>query len=262
MSGRYYELALLRAGISARVSAQELAVDLDGAGTDNLVCNDVELNHRRTDGDIIFVSGGGSVVLRERHLLVVRRQDDARIHPGKFSLFTGRSDNLEERENPRLLAREMFEELLLFQEGKFIWPVNTAFQPIIDEVYISRGQGRATAMQVAFHAQPLPAGLLTVTSRGAVHRHNLTWHLGTRGELNVLQLFAADLRLDGLTARDGEGLGRSIWAYDLETATATPLGTGAKEQALSRGDMTEHLAFVTDNLAARNARTTATARTT
>jgi len=262
MSERYYELALLRPGLSAEVSALELAVDLDAVTPGALVFNDVELNRRRVDGDIVFASGGGSLLVDGRHLLMVRRQADARIHPGKFSLFTGRSDNLEEREDPRLLVRELFEELLLFRGGRLIWPLNTEFQPLIDKTYAALGHDRAAATSVAFHALPLPARPLTVSSRGAVHRFNLSWHLNSRGDLNVLQLFTTDLRLEGLTASDGEGLGRSIWAYDIETATATPLGMGTRGQALSRADMTEHLAFVTDNLAAKDARTVATERTT
>jgi len=262
MSERYYELALLRTGVSAKVTERELAVDLDVLKPEDLIFNDVELNRRRAEGDIVFASGGGSLLLGGRHLLVVRRQSDARIHPGKFSLFTGRSDSLEERENPQLLVRELFEELLLFQKDRLIWPLNTAVQPLIDKTYAALGHDHAAATPVAFHALPMPARRLTVASRGAVHRLNLTWHLSSRGDLNVLQLYSVDLRLEELAARDGEGLGRSIWAYDLETATATPLGTEAKGQALSRADMTEHLAFVTDNLAARTARTTVTARTT
>lgn len=262
MSERYYELALLQTGFSAKVTAQELAVDLDAVTADNLVCNDVDLNRRRSDDDIVFVSGGGSLLLGGRHLLVVRRQADARVHPGKFSLFTGRSDSLEERENPHLLVRELFEELLLFQEGRLIWPRNAEFQPLVDKTYAALGHDHATATQLAFHALPLPTRPMSVASRGAVHRFNLTWHLSSRGDLNVLQIFATDLRLEGLTARDGEGLGRSIWAYDIGSATVAQLGADTKGHALARTDMTEHLAFVADNLAASHARIAATARTT
>src|ERR1700704_6167845 len=110
MSGRYYELARLEPGRTVAFSVEQMTVNLDATGAADLICNDSDLALKREQGDILYVSGGGSVVLGGRHLLIVERESSARIYPGKFSLFTGRADNLGERENPGLLARELFEE--------------------------------------------------------------------------------------------------------------------------------------------------------
>lgn len=250
MSGRYYELARQQPGSAAGISAQQMTINLDATVAADLICSDSDLARKRKNGDILYVSGGGSVVLAGRYLLVVQREANARIHPGKFSLFTGRADGLGERENPSLLARELFEELLLYRGGQLVWPLNPQYQQIIDRIYTGLGHKRDEAVGVAFGSLPLPTRPLVVTSRGVTRRFDLAWHLSSKGEINVLQLFSVDLRPQDLVARDGEGLDRSIWAYDMESSGATPVGAGAGQRKLNDADMTEHLAFTIRSLAA------------
>jgi hypothetical protein len=252
MSARYYEVAMLAVGRSAAFGAMELSVDLDATTADDMICNDGDLLTRKTKEGLLYVSGGGSVLVSDRYLLVVERETRARVHPGKFSLFTGRADNLAERENPSLLVREFFEELLLYRNGKLVWPQNTEYQDIIDRAYAEMELDPSGAVAVAFNRLPLPTRQLAVTSSGKTRRFDLTWHISSKGEINVLQLFSADIPLEELSARDGERLGRNIWAYDVKSCEAFPVsGTSGhvSRRKLTPADMTEHLSLVINSLA-------------
>ena len=55
--------------------------------------------------DIYFwVSGGGSFFINKKYIFLVKRSSDSKINPDKFSIFTGRANNIGELKNPLLIG--------------------------------------------------------------------------------------------------------------------------------------------------------------
>jgi len=69
-----------------------------------------------------WLAGGGSYLINEKYLVLIRRSIDAYTNPGKLSLATGRSDGYEELLNPPLIIRELFEELAIIEGDSLVLP--------------------------------------------------------------------------------------------------------------------------------------------
>lgn len=79
--------------------------------------------YKEANGDGRFwLAGGGSYLINEKYLVLIRRSIDAYTNPGKLSLATGRSDSYEELLNPRLIIRELFEELAIIEGNSLVLP--------------------------------------------------------------------------------------------------------------------------------------------
>ncbi len=71
---------------------------------------------------LFWLAGGGSYLINEKYLVLIKRSRYAYTNPEYLSLATGRSDSYEELLNPNLVIRELFEELAIFQNGNRILP--------------------------------------------------------------------------------------------------------------------------------------------
>lgn len=244
----YYSIARLRRGSGVVINGFDIDVDLDAIGHDDRIDNDVSLIAARDVDSYFYVSGGGSLLLGGRHLLVVRREADARVNPGRLSLFTGRADNSSEWESPWMVVRELFEELVLFADGEMLYPRCRRFQAIIDTVY-SKAERGTGSFALNLIETDLSTGTLKVRRAGrTVCEMQSFCHINSQNDINLLFLFEADLDLGRITAIDGEsgsGLNcREIGALDLETMEYTDLSGSAvatTECDASRLPMTEHL---------------------
>jgi hypothetical protein len=249
---RFYQIARLTEGTTIFPDAEVLRVDLDGPA--ELIENDVAFRAAAAPDNWFWLSGGGTLLLNDRYLPAVQRAADARVNPGKFSLFTGRADNETERANPELLARELFEELLLYEAGTLLLPELAGLQSVIDTAYAGMRDAGVIAPG-ASRALPLtPVKLadrpVRIRQGGVEREHRLTWAASTNNDINVLFLFAARCDLASLSARDGEfhrdsgQAGRAIYLYDLADGSARPLSEPGDTRALAETDMTPPLRFL------------------
>jgi hypothetical protein len=260
----FYEIARLRRGWSLRLDDDRLSVDLDRVGAHDLIRDDRALSNARGKDACFWVSGGGSILINDRFLPVVQRSTASRVNPGRFSLFTGRADNAEERANPERLSRELFEELVLLSGSRPLMPHWEKQQDIINQAYtrlaaaglVNRAGGVGPLPVTLI---PLPVRDVVVKASGARSSHPLAWHMDEKGDINVIFLFSAHCNVENLRAIDGElsgntrpmGGGRQIVLYDLKGGPPRVLSRGAGPEPLTIDpkDMTEILRHVLDLLA-------------
>jgi hypothetical protein len=253
----FYELAKLRRGWSLRLDDDRLSIDLDRVRDGDLIRDDRALSAARGKDTCFWVSGGGGILLNRRYLPIVQRSLGSRVNPGRFSLFTGRADNAEERANPERMSRELFEELVLFQGKSVLLPRWQPQQDIIIGAY-----GRLSAAGIVQRGSPLrpldlepvplPTRDVAVKSAGARRSHALAWHMDEKGDINVIFVFSAECDIETLTAVDGElsgnarstGGGRQILLYDLQGGPARVLSRGGGTVTIAPDNMTEILRHV------------------
>ena len=228
------------------------------------VHNDIDILSAQQKGECLWVSGGGTYLLNHRYLLAVQRPFEARVNPGKFSLFTGRADSKEELLQPTLLIRELFEELILYSGHHLYIPVCEEFQDVIDRVYAKLPEQLDID---ATNAKPLPLRPIELASKnvavineGCSWKGNLDYHVNTNKEINVLFVLAGEVELDFLFARDGEyhlvaGRGvehkRNIYLYDIRTSMGqniSSIGHRQEKVHIPMNSMTEHMRYLVESV--------------
>lgn len=210
---RYYHIACLDKKKAVDIDGGTIRVDLSTIGENGHVMDDVALLERVSPETLFFLSGGGTLLVNHRYLLMVEREQTARVNPGQFSLFTGRADGLQEWENPPSVTRELFEELLLYKNDVLLYPRNGTYQTIIDATYLAAT--RTSNAPVALALVDMCNGTLEVVRDGkTIYAAPAFWVISAQGEINLLTLFKLNINLEELSARDGEG-SRSIAALDL-----------------------------------------------
>lgn len=258
----YYRLCLLEESRSIDFEQEGLIrVDLDMARGQQPVTSDEQLVRTSAPGTYFWISGGGSLLLEGRHLILVERSGDSRINPGKLSLCTGRADNEAEWADPRLLLRELFEELqIVNRDGEVRLPwlsPGWVDAPSICRASCERlGQRLATAEDVSLDLLPLENSRVEISSGGVTHTHDLLLHVSERRDVNALYVLQTDLTLDSFWAMDGEAdetHQRRIFALDLATLSAVDVTFGSTRNVrrVEEEGLTEHCQFLIRNLRRR-----------
>jgi hypothetical protein len=257
LTRRFYEIVKLIRGHTIEIDGDHLAVDLDRTTNADLISNDQEFAAAVAPDAFFWISGGGTFILNGRWLPLVQRSAQARVNPGLYSLFTGRANNRHERARPGELVRELFEELLLFSDGRLLVPRNSDYQAVIDNAHaLLRSEGNfvgAPGSPLPLVEIKLPDAPLLLTCEGTKTEHRFAWHIDSRNDVNVLFLFGAECDLQGLTAQDGEfqrdhrGLFREerrIVLYDFSSGNAFPLSVDDRVPFFIPTDkMSAHLQF-------------------
>ncbi|CAL7964069.1 conserved hypothetical protein [Gammaproteobacteria bacterium] len=263
-SDKHYELVSLVPNSSIILEERGLLVNLDAIKSIDFVYNDSMFNDKVKDGNYFWVSGGGSFLINGRYILLVKRGNNAKTNPGKFSLFNGRADNVSELINPNLVIRELFEELLLFYDKTLLYPIVPKYQHIIDKIYknativgILRENDITMSIKVKLYETLLQTHKhkVVVVYKNKRHDYNLIYHINNTNDINVLFLLSLELQdVTKLTAIDGECyfIGndlirshREIYVYDLFTANCSSIGYQNREYyCLKPEDMTEHLRYL------------------
>jgi hypothetical protein len=257
---RFYQIAQLTAGRGIHVSAGSVTVDLDAC--DALVENDADFRAAVAPDTWFWISGGGTLLLNGRYLVVVRRSPDARVNPGKFSLFTGRADNAQERVDPSMLVREMFEELLLFEGGTLLMPRLDGHEAMIATAYNALREVGVLAGEPnrVLDLTPLPLATRQVRIRhgGTETERALSWAVGSANDVNALFLFGAECDVFRLRGRDGEfhmhgdlvvRADRALYLLDVTNGSAAGLLPGMPTCVPPREDMTYLLQTVLEEAA-------------
>tara|TARA_Y100000310_G_scaffold308073_1_gene350801 strand:- start:3214 stop:4023 length:810 start_codon:yes stop_codon:yes gene_type:complete len=221
-----------------------------------VITNDHSFRQNLSSKGFYWLSGGGTFLLNERHILVVRRRRDDGINPYKVSLFTGRADNINELTNPLLLARELFEELLLFSNDFLIYPKNKKYQDIIDNVYETHIDTRHDVdikkMISTDFSEVKTSGKKIVIGN---NEQAVDFFINSNLDVNVLFLFSINLDIDALQYVDGENYiengklffpKREIFLLDIKTMNYK--NHEGELINLTKENMTEHLSYFVERI--------------
>ncbi|MBV5320160.1 MAG: hypothetical protein JZU62_00575 [Sulfuricurvum sp.] len=176
--------------------------NVDLINTDHSIEDDDAFNASLTQEGYYLMSGGGAYLVNNRYLSVVKRSINAKVNPGKFSLFTGRSDSIDEIINPTLLARELFEEALLFKHNLLLKPANQMFDTLIDSVY-----SKLDFLIKQFQQERLEVKLISTDKILCIGEKifNIEYHVNLKKDINALFLFAFESEnINDLQIKDGE----------------------------------------------------------
>lgn len=213
MTPHYYHILRRKSGEDVVVSDDVLRVNLTSIRENDHITDDTALLEAMKSGDYFYLSGGGSVLVNGRYLLVVQREATARVNPGQFSLFTGRADGPQEWECPTSVLRELFEELLLYRQHSLLKPRIREWQALIDQTY--QKDARTATGSVELRPIPVQNRRFTLTKNAQVlYEGEVFSTVSLQGDINLLYLFACDIPLQELSAKDGEGK-RELYVLDL-----------------------------------------------
>jgi hypothetical protein len=101
-----------------------VVIQLKSEDIKNLTLPRKEWTKKNLNDSLIWLGGGGSYLINNRYIVMVRRSITAPTNPGKVTLLTGLSDSKQEWNQPTLLKRELFEEVIFVDSinQKFFWP--------------------------------------------------------------------------------------------------------------------------------------------
>lgn len=227
----YYSVVKLKKGRD--IFIDNVALDVDTScliGKDD-VTDDLALIQSTDKAYYNWVSGGGTYLINSRYLVVVKRSKDSLVNPGKYSLFTGRSDNHNERINPEKLVRELFEELILYYDDKLLYPIYAKYQKIINLCYrklkTTNFFPTSESINLILEQLNIDRRCVNLLSKDIKEKHNLSWHVNSDNDINILFLFKVDLDIERISAYDAEYHleekktifhNRKIFLLDIETS--------------------------------------------
>ena len=265
---KFYEIVRLKRGQNIDLKDSVLEINLDGLSQDAYLFEDGAFNASIAPDTFFWASGGGSILINNRYLAVMRRSKTAKVNAGKYSLFNGRADNLEELINPARIIRELFEELILFYDEALVYPVYPKHQALIDVVYhnlcsLQRIPKNISAAYFTLSEKRLINQPVSICSQGTKYEYSLCYHVNSKNDINVLSVLCLnDLdigklsALDGEFHREGEEIifhNRDIFLYDILTGQTQPLSDKTEESSIiSAQDMTEHLAYIINLIGANS----------
>ena len=219
------------------------------------ITSDVEFRKNMDKEGFYWVSGGGTFLLNDRYIFVVKRRKDSQINPFKVSLFTGRADSIEELKNPMLLARELFEELLLFSGDSLIYPQNKKFQQIIDQVYDHHFEIREDIGSKKIKIDFTDIQVSTKKVVVGKNEENMEFFINSKLDVNVLFLFSLNVDINSLSYRDGESYiknnnvffaNRDVFLIDIKCLEYRDINN--KKIKLTKENTTEHLLYFIEKI--------------
>ncbi|MFK7825074.1 MAG: hypothetical protein AB8G05_13040 [Oligoflexales bacterium] len=74
-------------------------------------------------GAVLWASGGGTYLINDEWIPLVKRDGSSPTNPNKLTIATGRADSIEELYCPDKIARELFEEIIILEGGNIIAPI-------------------------------------------------------------------------------------------------------------------------------------------
>jgi len=258
-SREYFRILNLDSALDVLESTNEkLELDITRALKAPVLTNDYEIANVSGDAHLKFISGGGSYIFDDDWLLVVQRSDRTRINPGKLSLFTGRANSLVEFLNPRLVLRELFEEIWLFDHGgSRIVPVSPETSVAASQLISSTRKCSRRSLQV-FPAtdRALPRLYLVVNWNMVSFRDYLPIMKASSGDLFVLSIVRVNKSINEFMFRDHESRlrQRRLFGLNVNTNELVPI---PNQQSFSLKTwkhiarpncMTEHLQWVINQL--------------
>lgn len=93
------------------LTEESINIKIEHLIPENIITSEEMILKNLNDDFYYIFSGGGSIIFQDRYLLISKRTHKTLLNQDKYSLFTGRSDNIKEIINPKKLIRELKEEL-------------------------------------------------------------------------------------------------------------------------------------------------------
>lgn len=258
--GNFYNLILLKKPNSISFDENQLYVDLDLVEFNNKINNDESFKYNIAPENYFWVSGGGTIIFEGNFILLVKRNSDSNLNPDKFSIFTGRSNNLIEKINPNLIARELFEELLIFKNNSYLYPLNNKFQIIIDNSFNDVDNIFKISKNYDIQYYNLENinyldKKVFVKYKGNENQFNLNYYINSRNDINIIFTFKSELKLDELSAIDGEyyslgneimKLNRDIYLFNFKNFRAFKFSKNKIQKSikLEKENFTEHCFYL------------------
>jgi hypothetical protein len=258
--GSFYKLVLLKKPDSISFDRSQLYINLDLVELNNTINNDKDFKCNISPENYFWVSGGGTIIFEDNFIFLVKRNSDSNLNPDKFSIFTGRSDNFIEKIEPDLIARELFEELLIFKNNSYLYPLNEKFQTIIDNSFgdtdrvfkISKNHDiqHYNLEEINFLNKKI-----FIKHKGSENQFNLNYYINSRNDINIIFTFKSELKLDELSAIDGEyyldgdkvvRLNREIYLFNFKDFKAFRVSENNMSQCfkLEKENFTEHCFYL------------------
>lgn len=256
---KFYEVLGLKPGLHLFEKAGLLEIFLTDELLKSVIFDDKEVLKAKAKGQYIWVSGGGTYLINNQYVLLVKRPETALINPGKYSIFSGRANDKNELIKPALLIRELFEELLLYDNNYLIYPINEEYQKLIDQVYIDiiNIKSNIPIKKIEIKSYDLLKNNLKINYRDRIAEYLIPYHINKFGEINILFLFSTNLDIENLFAQDGEIFNldrkmtqqnREIYLYDLRSSMAKNITINSDELGklchLDESLMSDHLAYM------------------
>lgn len=248
------EVDVLQSGIGS------LSVDLTRAYCADPLTRDRQVFASYGAKSIRYISGGGSYLFDNEWLLVVRRDMRTLINPGKLSLFTGRANGLAEWLQPRLVFRELLEEVSIYDsDRRRLIPVTqeTAYSiaPVVDDM--RERDGRRLRLVEADDLE-MRTTRLEVRWKSTRHEDTLAMTTSRDGDLFVLSVVKIpeapwQYWFEEHESRTSK---RDILALNIRTHAVIPVsrsrtltgGTFTSQETVSTALMTDHLVWVLSQL--------------
>ena len=244
----FYQLLTLREGSGISIDENRVIVELSEIPSGGVVRNDADLTENAHPEDYFWLSGGGTFLFQGRYLLLVRRAKDAKTNPGKFSVFTGRSEGLAEWIEPWKVVRELFEEVLMFRNGGLLKPRNERYQAIIDDAYGNHFQRLGCAptecREIEIEELLLEGREVIVKYSGKAESYDFFVVVTDRREINVVTLFSVDLDPLTIDFEDNEEVERPRATFLLDLQKSRVAGEwilAGQDGPISLTEMSENL---------------------
>jgi hypothetical protein len=260
----YYQIIQLLLGKSIEITKNKLVINLDAANLEQIINSDRIFLNSSLDHSYFWVSGGGTYLINNRYLVIVKRSSWSKVNPNQYSLFTGRADSILELTQPNLLVRELFEELILTTNSHIYYPKfsfpDQNIQDTIDRTYQDLEQKFNLDLN---QYQDLNLDLISTFDQDIdlkyqeSDRHfKLNFYINSKNDINILFLFSVHLDISDLLAQDGEyhlsedgkliKHNREIYLYDLKTHTIQGVSSNSNQKIteITNSQITEHLSYL------------------
>jgi hypothetical protein len=215
---------------------------------------------------IRWASGGGVYLINKRWIPLIQRSNDSTTNPGKITIASGRSDNIEEILDPRLIIRELFEEICLSIDKKILIPIfqkNYFFNNlkirnyILDNNCINQTNLQEIGINSSLNESLYKDRLRIYLENSQIQESDVLFHIANNGiEINFMHVVELEINtLDHLHLHDTEKiitmngfkmLKRLICIYDLrdEVMYKLPDGYFENREKFSDWHLTEHADYL------------------
>lgn len=256
----FYKLVLLKKNSSIFINENKLFINLDLVDFNNIINNDIIFKYNIAPDNYFWLSGGGTIIFEDNFIFLVKRNSDSNLNPGKFSIFTGRSNNLNEKINPNLIVRELFEELLIFKDNSYLYPKSNRFQKTIDNSFndIDNIFNISTNYDIKYYNLESINYLnkkIFIKYKGIENLFKLNYYINSKNDINVIFTFKSELDLNELSAVDGEyyfirnkviKLNREIYLFNFKNFQAFKFSKNKTQESikLEKENFTEHCFYL------------------
>jgi hypothetical protein len=245
-NNQFYKILCLQRNNQILIKKRKILINLNTIKDNKIIVNDEEFNSNLSKNNYFFISGGGSFLFQNRYLLLTQRSTKTIINKNKLSLFTGRSDNINEWRKPSLIIRELFEEINILKDNIPVYFINEKFQDCIDnnkkdKIFLKQSKIKIENINISNYNLHINEDNINIfNERGFMH-------ISKKNDINLLYFF--NIGLDPLTLKyesieDDNAPKRPIYFLDLKDRRKIySLNSGKFIELNKKFEYSEHCLF-------------------